>query len=241
MVGWQWIVVGGGLSLLCGCGRTPFGVEEVELSGGDEELPDDPPDLDEPDEPDEAPDPPLDLGVPEPEEPRDPGPPGPEPLPPDNVEACGGVPIFVETFDAGDGLWTLGDRWSIVPSTTTPGDAALQGTWGDFDVGCPVASEAALQLPINLGNASYATVSVDGFGQFCDKDLVWVDVRTSPDGEPTRLPTPELGQSVSTYEADLSDWIGGPDVYLTLGFYNVCGDPCGVTWTVETVVVCVEL
>ena len=42
------------------------------------------------------------------------------------------------------------------------------------------------------------------------------------------------------YQADLTQWIGLDALRIAIGFDNVCGDTCGVSWKVDALSVCAE-
>ncbi len=138
--------------------------------------------------------------------------------------------------------WQLDARWSVVPDVDAfSGGAVLWGHWGDFGVGCPIDSDAALTVDLDLSDASAATLEFAHTGGVCNLDTLRVQVSTQPGGEITTLGEPvPMADHWAVYRADLSPWLGLATVRVAVGFSNVCGDPCGVNWKIDEFRVCAE-
>lgn len=154
---------------------------------------------------------------------------------------CPDGEVFADGFENGVGPWDLHPRWSVVQEPEAfEGDAVLWGYWSEPGVGCPVVATAALMMSLDLSTATSATLHFEQIGEACEFDTLWVRV-SEQTGPVSMLPEPiPAGDRWTHYSADLTPWVGRSSVQLVLGFDNICGDPCGVSWQIDALRVCTE-
>ena len=155
---------------------------------------------------------------------------------------AGELAAFSDGFTADLGQWVLDPKWAYADGADwgqLAGDGVMASAWNVGGGGCPTTQRVVMTDAVSLGDV--ATLRFAHAGELANLDtlrviastddgLTWQEVEAYDD-----MTGPGAVETV--VEVDVSAFAGG-DVRFGFEYDNVCGDPLGVTWVLDDVVVC---
>lgn len=154
----------------------------------------------------------------------------------------GEVAAFSDDFSADMGQWVLDAKWAYADGGDwgqMVGDGVMASAWNVGGAGCPTTQRVVMTDAISLGDV--ATLSFAHSGELANLDTLRVIASTDDGATWQEVEAYDEATGPDAVEAtvtvDVSAFAGG-DVRFGFEYDNVCGDPLGVTWVLDDVLVC---